>query len=139
MGYRSCVAIALYGDPKEVDMVDALLLQKLDPEYYRDLWEEQKQVKDVGNNQGDNTRMIVWTFDDVKWYSEMNEYKDRLFHWVNDINDGREGDETQPLCIEFARFGEDSGDTEVDRSMDSEYLLDIQRTISLPSDFEWRC
>ena len=139
MGYRSCAAVVLYGDTKEVDMVDALLLQKLDPEYYRDLWEEQKQVKDVGNNQGDNTRMIVWTFDDIKWYSEMDGYKDNLFHWVESVNEGREDDEAQPLCVEFVRFGEESDDTEVQRSMDSEYLLNIQRTIDLPSDFEWRC
>lgn len=134
MGYRSCAAIALYGDTKEVDMVDALLLQKLDPEYYQDLWEEQKQVKDNGA-----VRTILWTFDDIKWYSEMDRYKDNLFHWVESVNEGREDDEAQPLCVEFVRFGEESDDTEVQRSMDSEYLLNIQRTIELPSDFQWKC
>ena len=132
MGYRSCAAVVLYGDTKEVDMVDALLLQKLDPEYYRDLWEGQKQVKDNGA-----VRTILWTFDDIKWYSEMDGYKDNLFHWVESVNEGREDDEAQPLCVEFVRFGEESDDTEVERSMDSEYLL--QRTIDLPSGFQWKC
>ena len=135
MGYRSCAAIALYGTKEKVDLVDILLLQRLSPEYDRDLFERVKQVVDTNEE-----RMIVWTFDDIKWYEIMNAYKDMLFGWVEEINDAVPDHEKNfRLAVDFVRVGESSDDNEEQFSNDSEYALSITRRIELPDNFTWRC
>ena len=83
MGYRSCVALTVYGTPEKVDMVDAMLLQTLSPEYDQGMFEATKQVQDYE----DGERCILWTFDDIKWYSEFDKYKDDVLNWVNQMVD----------------------------------------------------
>lgn len=143
MGYRSCVAMMVYGDPEQVDMVDAMLLQKLDPEYDRALFERVKQVVDEEVGYGDapklKQRTILWTFDDIKWYSELQTYQSDVFAWVEQINSGRlDKDERLMLCYEFVRVGEENTDVEEERSMDSDYRIYTRRNIDIPNNFEWR-
>jgi len=135
MGYRSCVAMAVYGTPQKVDMVDALLLQKLDPEYYKDLFERVKQVY----NYEDGERCILWTFDDIKWYSELDTYKDDVFNWVDSMVDEEANHERDwTLAVDFVRMGEESTDNEEQFSELTDYRLSISRRIELPTNFEWR-
>ena len=135
MGYISCAAIALYGTKEKVELVDNLLLQRLTPEYDRDLFERLKQVVDT-----DEERMIVWTFDDIKWYADMDAYKDMLFTWVEEINDATPDHEKNfRLAVDFVRVGESAEDNEEQFSSDSEYALSITRRIELPDNFTWRC
>jgi len=134
MGYRSCVALLLYGTPDKVDMVDNMLIQRLDPEYDRALFERVKQMCD---EKGERT--ILWTFDDIKWYSELDSYKDDLFRWVDDINETvPEQERNFKLAVEFVRVGEEHEDNEVAYSIYADNALDILRTIEIPNNFEWR-
>ncbi len=135
MGYRSCVAMAVYGTPQKVDMVDALLLQKLDPEYYKDLFERVKQVY----NYEDGERCILWTFDDIKWYSDLDTYKDDVFNWVDSMVDEEANHERDwTLAVDFVRMGEENTDNEEQFSELTDYRLSISRRIELPTNFEWR-
>ena len=135
MGYRSCVAMAVYGTPQKVDMVDALLLQKLDPEYYKDLFERVKQVY----NYEDGERCILWTFDDIKWYSDLDTYKDDVFNWVDSMVDEEANHERDwTLAVDFVRMGEENTDNEEQFSELTDYRLSILRRIELPTNFEWR-
>lgn len=134
MGYRSCVALMLYGTPEKVDMVEAMLVQRLDPEYDRALFERLKQVRDE-----EGERTILWTFDDIKWYSELDSYKDDLFRWVDDINEAVPDHERDyKLAVEFVRVGEEYEDNEVAYSIYADNALEISRKIEIPDNFEWR-
>jgi hypothetical protein len=135
MGYRSCVAMAVYGTPQKVDMVDALLLQKLHPEYDRDMFERVKQVC----NYEDGERCILWTFDDIKWYSDLDIYKDDVFSWVDSMVDEEANHERDwTLAVDFVRIGEENTDVEEQFSELTDYRLSISRRIELPTNFEWR-
>lgn len=132
MGYRSDVAVLLYGTPAKVDMVDAMLLQKLDPEYDRDLWERAKRIVDT-----DSERMIFWGFLDIKWYDKCDYYKECLFDWVQEINDAAPDHEKNfKLAVEFARTGENLEDNETQFSDDSDCHVYITRSINIPDEFE---
>jgi len=134
MGYRSCVALMLYGTPDKVDMVEAMLVQRLDPEYDRALFERVKQMRD---EKGERT--ILWTFDDIKWYSELDSYKDDLFRWVDDINEAVPDHERDyKLAVEFVRVGEEYEDNEAAYSDFANNDLCISRKIEIPDNFEWR-
>ena len=134
MGYRSCVALMLYGTPDKVDMVEAMLLQKLNPEYDRALFERVKQMRDE-----EGKRTILWTFDDIKWYSELDSYKDAMFSWVHDINEAEPDHErTYTLAVEFVRVGEEYEDNELAYSNFAVNALEITRKIEIPDNFEWR-
>ena len=134
MGYRSCVALLLYGTPDKVDMVDNMLIQRLDPEYDRALFERVKQVRDE-----EGERTILWTFDDIKWYSGLDSYKDDMFRWVDDINEAvPEQERNFKLAVEFVRVGEEYEDNEVAYSIYADNALEITRNIEIPNNFEWR-
>jgi hypothetical protein len=139
MGYRSCVALMLYGTPDKVDMVEAMLLQKLNPEYDRALFERVKQMRDEEVDHGKSKatqRTILWTFDDIKWYSELDSYKDDL---VDDINEAVPDHERDyKLAVEFVRVGEEYEDNEVAYSIYADNALEITRNIEIPDNFEWR-
>ena len=134
MGYRSCVALMLYGTPDKVDMVEAMLVQRLDPEYDRALFERLKQVRDE-----EGERTILWTFDDIKWYSDLDSYKDDMFRWLDDINEAvPEQERNFKLAVEFVRVGEEYEDNEVAYSIYADNALCISRKIEIPDNFEWR-
>ena len=134
MGYRSCVALLLYGTPDKVDMVDNMLIQRLNPEYDRALFERVKQVRDE-----EGKRTILWTFDDIKWYSGLDSYKDDMFRWVDDINEAvPEQERNFKLAVEFVRVGEEYEDNEVAYSIYADNALEITRNIEIPNNFEWR-
>jgi hypothetical protein len=132
----------LYGTPEKVDMVDAMLLQKLDPEYDRAMFERVKQVQDEEVTHGESKatqRSILWTFDAIKWYSEMDAYKDSIFEWVNEMLDAEADHERNwTLAVEFCRIGEEDNDNENDRTDLADFRLNVVRSIDLPTNFEWR-
>jgi hypothetical protein len=134
MGYRSCVALMLYGTPDKVDMVDNMLIQRLDPEYDRALFERLKQMRDE-----EGERTILWTFDNIKWYSKLDSYKDDMFRWVDDINEAvPEQERNFKLAVEFVRVGEEYEDNEAAYSIYADNALDISRVVEIPDNFEWR-
>ncbi len=146
MGYRSSVALLLYGNPEQVDMVDNMLTQKLDPEYQQEMFQRVRQVREeptkIRQDNGDlletQRKLIMWTWDDIKWYSELTELQEQLFSWVNQINDSRTADDLRDyMCAEFARVGESTDDTQEEYTDHADYLLCVARSIDIPHDFEW--
>lgn len=142
MGYRSCVAMLVYGTPEKVDMIDALLLQTLSADYDRGMFEATKQVRDEDIQYGESKakeRSILWTFDDIKWYSELDKYKDDVFNWVAQVRDETPDHERDwSLCVDFVRVGEENTDVEEQYSDNSDYRLCVRRTVEIPDNFEWR-
>lgn len=140
MGYRSNVALLLYGTPEKVDIVDALLLQKLDDVHDRDMFEATKQVHDEQISYGEVTalrRSILWQFNDIKWDSQMDAYKTHVFDWVYDINEETpDHEKSWSLNVEFVRTGENLEDIEEAYSENSDYRLYISREIVVPNIFE---
>lgn len=138
MGYRSEVVIALYGTPDKVDLVDNMLLQKLDPEYDRAVFERVKQVKDEILESGVR-RVVLWTFSWIKWYDKADDYKRALFEWVEQImGEQPDHERSYTLAVDFIRIGEDFSDSEVEYSDHSDMLLTVARKIDLPNNFNWR-
>ena len=96
-----------------------------------------ERVKQVHDEEGERT--ILWTFDDIKWYSGLDSYKDDMFRWVDDINEAvPEQERNFKLAVEFVRVGEEHEDNEVAYSIYADNALDILRTIEIPNNFEWR-
>ena len=138
MGYRSDVALILYGTPDKVDLVDNMLMQKLDPEYDRDYFERCKQVQDTQLPSGVQ-RAILWTFTHTKWYDTLDSYKDALFEWVDQImTEEPDHERNYTLAVEFVRLGENDDDNEVGYSHNSDLLLQVIRKIDLPLNFQWK-
>ena len=144
MGYRSCVGILLYGTPDKVDMVENFLMQSFTEDYDREMFDRCRQIKDKEIQKGEvmlPERTILWTFDDIKWYSEMQRHQSNLFEWVEQINSEHKKDENSyhRLEIEFVRFGENNDDAEEEYSDGADYRMYITRSIELPDDLEWKC
>lgn len=141
MGYRSCVAMLMYGEKKDCDMAVDLLRLKFDDEYLRELFDRQKQEhQDLRNPL---KYWVMWTFDDIKWYSDCEAMQDALFCIVDDINDAprdESGETTRSmtLAVEFVRVGEGDDDNEHKGTRDHDWHLAIQRKIDFPDFFEWR-
>lgn len=142
MGYRSCVALALYGTPSKVELVENMFEQGLEPEYDRPLFERVRQVKDQEikyTHSLTKRRTVLWTFDDIKWYGEMDSYKDKLFSLVDEVNDAVPDHERDfYLAVEFVRVGESDDDTERQTSVDADCDMYVSRKIELPNGFEWK-
>lgn len=133
MGYRSCVAMMLYGKPGEVDMVVNMLQAKLDPYYERDLFERNVTSSlTEWNNQ--TIRTVTWEFNDIKWYSELDNYREAIFSWVDSITEEQEpplADNKVMLACDFVRIGEQNDDVEEHYSQYSDYRLQVVRRITI--------
>jgi hypothetical protein len=136
MGYRSCVAVLMYGEKRECDMVMDLFLQSGEvDEYTKIFFEEHKQESNAGTQ-----HFVFWSFDNVKWYDQADDAKNKLFNLVcqiEDANDRGDPADRTPLAIEFVRFGEDDNDNEQEATERTAYLLEIRRHISHPEFFQW--
>lgn len=136
MGYRSCVAILMYGEKRECDMVVDLFLQSGEiAQEDKDFFEEHKQQHNAGTQ-----HFVFWSFDNVKWYDQADIAKNKLFNLVSQIentNDKGDPADRESLAIEFVRFGEDSNDNEQEATERTAYLLDIQRRIIYPEFLQW--
>ena len=147
MGYRSCAAILMYGEKRECDMVMDLFLHSGEvDDYTKIFFEEHKQESNAGaavNRNGDEIttqHFVFWSFDNVKWYDQADDAKDKLFKLVcqiEDANDRGDPADRTSLAIEFVRFGEDDNDNEQEATERTAYLLEIRRHISHPEFFQW--
>lgn len=136
MGYRSCVAILMYGEKRECEMVVDLFLHSGEiAQEDKDFFEAHKQESNAGTQ-----HFVFWSFDNVKWYDQADDAKNKLFKLVcqiEDANDRGDPADRTSLAIEFVRFGEDDNDNERENTERSAFMLEIRRHISHPKFFEW--
>jgi len=115
MGYRSDVAICIYG-PKDTmtALVAAARIQGGMP------------VNDFGGlhmfDYGDNKHMIHAYYEEVKWYDG---YED-VDTWTAFLEQAAEFDD---LSTEFVRIGEDNADIEMEQQGDCQWYLGTNRSV----------
>lgn len=126
MGYRSDVAILMYGEPSDCDIVCNLFLGSGVSQELKDLFEKYKREAI-----DDGEKYVLWRFYDIKWYSDCDSAKDKLFEFVNAIEEERK-EGTTPLAIEYARLGESDDDNERECTDQDQWLLQIERRFNYP-------
>lgn len=122
MGYRSEVAIKIYGTEEEMAVVKAVY-DKL----YTGLDAETKETVDYlmgcSTTNGFSGDGFQFHADDIKWYDGYAHVE----FFTDFFNDG---DDSGASC-EFIRIGEDNDDVECDYiGDDNEYRLGVTRTIN---------
>lgn len=127
MGYRSDVAIAIYGpEGAMVPLIAAERLKpdgvfKIDGEYIRSYpFEVQRGVERI------KYHMLHAEFTGVKWYEG---YPD-VQAWKKLLSDIADDPDATGLAYEFVRIGEDTDDVETGYAGDVEFYLNVSRAIS---------
>jgi len=136
MGYRSAVAILMYGEKRECQMVLDLFMQSTLPDEDKEFFNRHKQEKTQGQ-----VHYVFWSFDNVEWCGELHTVKNNLFNFVEQIEDANDvGDpaDRESLAIEFVRMGEDPNDNDREATERNVFWLDIKRVIGYPDElFDW--
>lgn len=137
MGYRSDVAILMYGDARDCEMVCNLFEQSAfkgeNADDDRKWFNSARQDADL-----DGMHYVKWEFNDVKWYNDCDDFKTTLFNLVEELVDNQvdlDPPRTYNLAIEFIRIGEEDADVECDRSDNHDFLLTVQRSLDYPDLF----
>lgn len=140
MGYRSCVAMLLYGPKEKCEVVlNLFAVSKVADDDLTGLFERAQQS--MTDEKG--VHWVFWSFDDVKWYDDAERAREKLFILVEALDEDRaQGGEAgkhevQPVAIEFARIGESEDDNEWYGTDHNDYHLAIRRDITYPQQFKW--
>lgn len=137
MGYRSDVAILMYGDARDCEMVCNLFEQSAFKGESADddrKWFSQSR-QDAEHN---GMHYVKWEFNDVKWYNDCDDFKITLFNLVEELVDNQvdlDPPRKYNLAIEFVRIGEEDTDVECDRSDNHDFLVTVQRALDYPDIF----
>lgn len=118
MGYRSDVAVVIYGDARTNDENYALVKTLMNTAF-KDVFTEFESNAEWH----DNARVLEFKFESVKWYEN---YPDvgRFMAMLDKIG------EIEGLNYEFMRVGEDTEDIEHKSAGEySEYFLSVTRSI----------
>jgi hypothetical protein len=116
MGYRSEVAMAIYGEPEAMNDI----ISYFDEEFEK-LSDETKEYLKHGINITDNK--IIIHYDSIKWY-EYEDFFKRIWHYANFESDGING--------EYIIIGEALDDVEEESFGDSPvWILSLNRSISI--------
>ena len=124
MGYRSEVAIAIYG-PEDA-MVPLIAAQRLSAQSALVVDKDYIERREYTKN-GQRWVMISTYYDWVKWYES---YPD-VQAWRNLLSDIADSCDDTGIAYEFVRIGEETGDVETDYVGDVEYYLGVSRSIHL--------
>ena len=118
MGYRSDVAVVIYGDARSNnDKYE--LIKVLMNTTFKDVLAENEDCA----TWHDNAHVLEFNMEDVKWYDSYPEV-DRFMHMLAEIGD------IEGLNYEFMRVGEDADDIEATQGgMFVEYILSVTRSI----------
>ena len=119
MGYRSTIAVAIYGDDRDADKYG--LLKTLMNTTFKEVYAENDDCAEWL----DHTHVLMFRFEDVKWYET---YPDVIrFTTMLEEIEGL-GD----YNFEFVRIGEDDDDIERRNGGDNcLYLLSVARAIQV--------
>ena len=136
MGYRSDVAILMYGNKADCEMVCNLFEQSLDDEGLRKMFMDCKKV----HTDNSNEHYVLWEIQDVKWYEDCQVAREKLFGLVRELEANAKPRDPQAgnhyLAVEFARIGEETEDVEWGGTGRHNFMLNIQRMIDIPN-FNW--
>ena len=127
MGYRSDVAIAVYG-PEEVVAPFVTANRLLGDIDFGDV-----DIYQYTDGSVDKMCMVMVNFEDVKWYDNIKEVQE----WEDFMKRAGRLADTEPLNAEFVRVGEEVGDIEQIAYGESvqHYLGYVSRiTIDLPEE-----
>jgi hypothetical protein len=127
MGYRSDVAIAVYG-PEEVVAPFVTANRLLGDIDFGDV-----DIYQYTDGSVDKMCMVMVNFEDVKWYDSYKEVQE----WEDFMKRAGRLAATEPLNAEFVRVGEEAGDIEQIAYGESvqHYLGYVSRiTIDLPEE-----
>ena len=119
MGYRSTIAVAIYGTDRDADQYGAL--KTLMNTTFKEAYAE----NDAYAEWLDDKYVLMFRFEDVKWYET---YEDviRFTTMLTEI------EELGDYNFEFVRVGEDADDIETRHGgNDCEYILSVTRTIQV--------
>jgi hypothetical protein len=124
MGYRSEVAIAFYSKDKEHSGVIKLWMESNFP--YDD-WKGYEEAIDVKDSP---EYSLVLHLDHVKWYESYPEVE-RIDKLMNDFGELFCSGLNPTGACEFMRLGEELQDIETQFYGDVDYILDVNRTITV--------
>ena len=119
MGYRSDVAVVIYGDNRDADKY--ALLKTLMNTTFKDVYSE----FDGTAEWHDTKRVLEFCIEDVKWYDGYGDVQ-KFMQMLDSIND------IEGLNYEFMRLGEDDNDIDTQQGGNgAEGLLRCVRTIEV--------
>lgn len=119
MGYRSDVAVVIYGDQRDPDKYGALkvLMNTTFKKTYTEF--------ETSAEWHDHKHVLEFKIDDVKWYESYLDVQD-FMHMLREIED------LEGYNYEFMRVGEDTEDIETRHSGDDvDYVLRVNRSIEV--------
>ena len=119
MGYRSDVAVVIYGDGRDAEKYE--LIKTLMNTAFKDVLIDFKSNAEWHDNA--HTNVLEFKLEDVKWYDNHPEVQ-RFMHMLDEIGD------IEGLNYEFLRVGEDADDIESkSEGQYIEYILSVTRSI----------
>ena len=117
MGYRSDVAVVIYGDGRDDEKYE--LIKTLMNTTFKDVYAENEGYE----TWYDTAHVLEFKLGGVKWYDSYPDV-DRFMHMLAEIGD------IEGLNYEFMRVGEDADDIEAKQGgMFIEYILSVTRSI----------
>ena len=129
MGYRSDVAIAIYGpEPAMLALIAADRMKE--NSILREDWGDIENIRYLGSDgpKRQPFRLLLARFQSVKWYPRFPD----VAQWYDLMELVRERYLDRGLCYEFLRVGEDFDDIACDRmGEDAEFFLDTVTTITV--------
>jgi hypothetical protein len=129
MGYRSDVAIAIYG-PEDA-MVPLIAAQRLSLQSALSL--EENYIKRSEYTKNGVPHVMLYTHQDwVKWYDSFPEVQ----AWNKLLTEiAAKADETG-LAYEFVRIGEETSDVEIEYGGDVEYFIEVHRSVNIALPYD---
>ncbi len=138
MGYRSDVAICIYGDTDDVTAFVATEKLKDRPKgtQYHPMEEDTQEgyhEREVYPIRNGKETVMEWTWWGVKWYDNYPEVK----YWEELASVWHDSFKNTSLCMEIAKVGENADDIECDYYGENcEYYLSISRNIEKSMPYE---
>jgi len=124
MGYRSDVAIAIYG-PEDA-MVAMIAGQRLAGESVLDI--EKEYIEQTRYTSGGEPYLMLSTYQEgVKWYDSYPEVQ----AWSDFLDTIADNYEETGIACEFVRIGEDPSDIEEKFVGDVEFHVTVHRSVSI--------
>lgn len=119
MGYRSDVAVVIYGDSRDAEKY--ALIKTLMNTTFKDVFTEFESNAEWH----DNAYVLEFKMEDVKWYDNHPEVQ-RFMHMLDEIGD------IEGFNYEFIRVGEDANDIVAQEGGACvEYILTVTRSIEV--------
>ena len=119
MGYRSQVAVVIYGDDRDPEKY--ALLKTLMNTTFKEAYPEFESNAEWH----DDKRVLEFAMEDVKWYDSYSDVR-KFMQMLNDLGD------IEGFNYEFIRLGEDANDVDEQYGgNDCDHILRVSRSIEV--------